>query len=283
MQYDEIKSDAERFSDAFSISLEDFDAGFLSWVEQRVAEIDVYVHKEDAPDEGEGHGHGVRENSSAILAELYNNASLKQHMSARIEANPKDFQAHLQMGIVLFKEEAFDEAKVYLETAYAMLPEYTGYPSPPLVLAQIYEKEGNEAARLEQLSLLLENQQHDYSSAITLAEAAFASDDLERAGYFIDRAIQVDPYRREVHDLRARLASLQNDTALAVLENEVIVTLEVDDPVEARTNLAEAYLNNGELELAKRNVLSALEIAPSYVRAQKVLLRAVDGASGNND
>lgn len=283
LQYDEIKSDAERFNDAFSISLEQFDAGFLSWVEQRVAEIDVYVHKEDAPDEGEGHGHGVRENSSAILAELYNNASLKQHMSARIEANPKDFQAHLQMGIVLFKEEAFDEAKVYLETAYAMLPEYTGYPSPPLVLAQIYEKEGNEAARLEQLSLLLDNQQHDYSSAITLAEAAFASGDFDRADYFIDRALQVDPYRREVHELRARLASLQNDTALAVLENEVLVTLEVDDPVEARTNLAEAYLNNGDTELAKRNVLSALEIAPSYVRAQKVLLRAVEGASGNND
>ncbi|MDA9297296.1 peptidase MA family metallohydrolase, partial [Gammaproteobacteria bacterium] len=282
-QYDEIKTDAERFDEAFAVSLSEFDAGFLSWVEQRVNEIDVYVHKEDAPDEGEGHGHGVRENSSAILAELYNNTSLKQHMSARIEANPKDFQAYLQMGIVLFKEEAYAEAKVYLDTAYAMLPEYTGYPSPPLVLAQIYEKEGNEAARLEQLRLLLGNQQHDYNSAITLAEAAFASSDLTAAGYYIDRAIQVDPYRREVHELRARLASLQNDTAAAVVENEVIVTLEVDDPVEARTNLAEAYLNNGDTALAKRNVLSALEIAPSYARAQKILLRTVAVANENDD
>ena len=283
MRYDEIKTDAERFDEAFAVSLTEFDAGFLSWVEQRVSEIDVYVHKEDAPDEGEGHGHGVRENSSAILAELYNNTSLKQHMSARIEANPKDFQAYLQMGIVLFKEEAYAEAKIYLDTAYAMLPEYTGYPSPPLVLAQIYEKEGNEAARLEQLRLLLGNQQHDYNSAITLAEAAFASSDLSGAGYYIDRAIQVDPYRREVHELRARLASLQNDTAAAVVENEVIVTLEVDDPVEARTNLAEAYLNNGDTALAKRNVLSALEIAPSYARAQKILLRTVAVANENDD
>ncbi|MDC3362008.1 peptidase MA family metallohydrolase, partial [Gammaproteobacteria bacterium] len=283
LQYDEIKTDAERFDEALAVSLTEFDAGFLSWVEQRVTEIDVYVHKEDAPDEGEGHGHGVRENSSAILAELYNNTSLKQHMSARIEANPKDFQAYLQMGIVLFKEEAYAEAKIYLNTAYAMLPEYTGYPSPPLVLAQIYEKEGNEAARLEQLRLLLGNQQHDYNSAITLAEAAFASSDLTGAGYYIDRAIQVDPYRREVHELKARLASLQNDTAAAVVENEVIVTLEVDDPVEARTNLAEAYLNDGDTALAKRNVLSALEIAPSYARAQKILLRTVDVVNENND
>jgi Tfp pilus assembly protein PilF len=274
LQYDDIKSDTERFREAFDVSLAEFDSGFLNWVEQRVAEIGVYVHKEDAPDEGEGHGHGVRENSSAVLAELYNNASLKQHMGARIEANPKDFQAHLQLGIVLFKEEAFDEARLSLETAYQLLPEYTGYPSPPLVLAQIYEKLGDEPARLGQLRLLLENQQHDYASAMTLASHALDSGNLDEAAYYIDRALQVDPYRRDVHTLRAQLATLTGDTALAVKENEVIVTLEVDDPVEARTNLAEAYLNNGDAALAKRNVLSALEIAPSYVRAQQVLLRA---------
>ncbi len=274
LQYDDIKSDTERFREAFDVSLAEFDSGFLNWVERRVAEIGVYVHKEDAPDEGEGHGHGVRENSSAVLAELYNNASLKQHMGARIEANPKDFQAHLQLGIVLFKEEAFDEARLSLETAYQLLPEYTGYPSPPLVLAQIYEKLGDEPARLGQLRLLLENQQHDYASAMTLASHALDSGNLDEAAYYIDRALQVDPYRRDVHTLRAQLATLTGDTALAVKENEVIVTLEVDDPVVARTNLAEAYLNNGDAALAKRNVLSALEIAPSYVRAQQVLLRA---------
>ena len=89
-------------------------------------EINVYAHTEDVPDEGEGHGHGIRENSSAILAELYNNASLKQHMRSRIEENPRDFQAYLQLGIVLFKEEAFEEAKQNLEIAYEMLPSYTG-------------------------------------------------------------------------------------------------------------------------------------------------------------
>lgn len=276
LQYDEIKSDEARFQAALGVELSEFDEGFSSWVARRVAEIDVHAHEEDAPDEGDGHGHGVRENSSAVLAELYNNASLKAHMSARIEANPKDFQAYLQMGIVLFKEEAFEEAKFYLNAAYALLPEYTGYPSPPLVLAQIYEQEGDEQARLAQLRLLLENQQHDYASALTLAAAALDTENLEEAEYYLDRALQVDPYRSEVHALRARLAELLGDTQLAVIENEVLVTLEVDDPVEARTDLAAAYLNNGEAALAKRNILSALEIAPSYVRAQEILLQVAD-------
>ena len=150
-QYAFIKEEEERFDEVFGQNLGQFDAAFRGWIDRRVAEINVYVHSEDLPDEGDGHGHGVRENSSAILAELYNNVSLKQHMRARIEENDRDFQAYLQLGIVLFKEESFFEAKQYLNQAYELLPSYTGYPSPPLVLSQIYEQEGNREAQLQQL------------------------------------------------------------------------------------------------------------------------------------
>lgn len=275
-QYAFIKEDSERFSEVFAMDIGEFDAGFRGWIDQRVEEINVYVHTEDVPDEGEGHGHGIRENSSAILAELYNNASLKQHMRSRIEENPRDFQAYLQLGIVLFKEEAFEEARSYLETAHEMLPSYTGYPSPALVLSQIYEREGNREMQLQWLEQLLENLQHDYGSAMILAEAALEAGNMERVSYYIDRALQVDPYRQDVHLLKARYADTINDTQLAVIEYEVLMKLEITDPVEARTNLAEAYLNNGQLSEAKQNVLYALEQAPSFQRAQQLLLDAVD-------
>ena len=259
--------------------MEQFDAAFRGWIDRRVAEINVYVHTEDLPDEGDGHGHGVRENSSAILAELYNNVSLKQHMRARIEENDRDFQAYLQLGIVLFKEESFFEAKQYLNQAYELLPSYTGYPSPPLVLSQIYEQEGNREAQLQQLELLLENLQHDYASAIILAEAALEENNFERAEYYIDRAIQVDPYRADVHQLKASYAETIGDSQLAVTEYEVLLKLEINDPAEAQTNLAQAYLNNGQILQAKENILRALETAPSYQRAQRILLQSIDGDS----
>ena len=276
-QYGEIKDDAERFRSVFGLNMDDFDAGFRGWIDQRVEEINVYAHTEDVPDEGDGHGHGIRENSSAILAELYNNASLKQHMRARIEENSRDFQAYLQLGIVLFKEEAFVEAKQYLKTAHEMLPSYTGYPSPALVLAQIYEREGNRQSRLQWLKVLMENLQHDYGAAMVLAGAALEESDFEQAAYYLDRAIQVDPYRSDVHELKARYAEAVNDSAAAVTEYEVLMQLEISDPVEALTNLAQAYLNNGQASEAKRNLLYALEQAPSYVRAQRLLLRSVEG------
>ena len=278
-QYALIKEEEERFNEVFDQSLEQLDAAFRGWVDRRVTEINVYVHTEDLPDEGEGHGHGVRENSSVILAELYNNASLKRHMRARIEANDRDFQAYLQLGIVLFKEESFFEAKQYLHQAYELLPSYTGYPSPALVLSQVYEKEGDRDAQLQQLELLLDNFQHDYTSAIALAEAALEKNNFERAEYYIDRAIQVDPYRADVHQLKASYAETIGDSQLAVTEYKVLLKLEVNDPAEAQTNLAQAYLNNGQALQAKENILRALETAPSYQRAQKILLQSIDGGS----
>ena len=276
-QYAIVKDESERFNEVFQLSLEEFNTGFQRWIDQRVKEINVYVHSEDVPDEGEGHGHGIRENSSAILAELYNNASLKQHMRARIQENERDFQAHLQLGIVLFKEEDFEQAKFHLLTANSMLPSYTGYPSPALVLVQIFEREGNQQERLKWLEVLLENLQHDYDSAVLLAEDALENENFERANYYIDRAIQVDPYRSGVHELKARYADEIGDAELAVTEYEVLLKLEINDPVEARTDLAEAYLNNGQLDKAKESVLYALEIAPSYRRAQEVLLESISG------
>lgn len=275
-QYGLIKEESEMFSTVFGKPIDAFDADFRAWVDRRVEEINVYVHVEDAPDEGAAHGHGQRENSSAVLAELYNNASLKQHMRQRVQDQPRDFQAHLQLGIVLFKEEAFEEAKVHLEIAHEILPDYSGYPSPPLVLSQIYERQGNDAARIEQLKVMMENQQHDYDSAVLLAKHALEEGNADEADYYVQRALSVSPYRLEVHHVSAEIATLTEDAPMAVREFEVLVNLDRNDPVEAHTNLAQAYMNNGQAQEAKRNVLTALEIAPSYLRAQKVLLEAVD-------
>ena len=274
-QYALIKPDSERFSAVFDQPVSQFDAGFRRWLEQRVEQINVHVHSEDLPDEGEGHGHGIRQNHSAILAELYNPAALKQHMESRIEQNPRDFQAWLQLGIVLFREQNYEQAKSHLQIAHQLLPAYTGYPSPALVLSQIHQREGNRELQLQWLETLLESMQHDYDSALTLAEAAMAAQDYQRAAYYLDRAIEVDPYRQELHRLRAQYAQAVNDTGLAVTEYEVLMALEISDPVQARTNLAAAYLQHGQLREAKQQALYALEQAPGFRRAQRLLLESV--------
>jgi len=134
---------------------------------------------------------------------------------------------------------------------------------------------GNEQARREQLAIMLENQQHDFNAPITLARHALETDDLDQAAYYIDRALAVDPYRPEVHHISAELASRRGDTARSVQDFEVLLVLDQNDPVASRTNLAQAYLDNRQPDDARMTVLRALETAPTYERAQEILLQAV--------
>lgn len=275
-EYAEIRPESEMFMNVFALDMDTFDAGFRAWIEQRVEEINVYVHVEDGPDEGEGHGHGRRENNSAVLAELYNSASLKQHMERRVESQPRDFQAHLQLGIVYFRDRDYPNAIEHLETALELLPDYSGYPGPALVLSQVYEALGDREAQLKYLEVMLANQQHDFSSALLLARAALEREDLSTANYYLQRAVAVNPYRADIHRLSAELAQQQGDTERVVNAYEVLLTLDTSDPVDARTNLAQAYLSNQQPADARTTVLRALEVAPGYRRAQEVLLDALE-------
>ena len=49
------------------------------------------------------------------------------------------------------------------------------------------------------------------------------------------------------------------------------------DRAAAHLDLAEAYVLSGELPEAKKQTLYALEIAPSFEKAQELLLKLVEG------
>jgi Tfp pilus assembly protein PilF len=49
------------------------------------------------------------------------------------------------------------------------------------------------------------------------------------------------------------------------------------DPAAAHTDLAESYFKSGKRTEAKKQTLAALEIAPTYERAQELLLKLTEG------
>jgi tetratricopeptide (TPR) repeat protein len=274
--YDSHDPTAEIITTAFDQNVSDFNRRFSDWLENRVAETNVYAHTEDSFDEGVGHGHGVRNNPSAMLAELYNNDSIKTHMLGRIKKEPRDFQAHLQLGIVLFKEKDYVLAEKHLLAAKEILPRYTGYPSPSRVLAQLYRDRGQDEKYWQEMEYLARYHQHDLETPLLLAEKTMQDGDLDKAEYYLQRAIAVDPYQLAVHKQYARLADQKEDYATSIREYEIITALDDTDPVDSHTRLAEAYLRGGQAEHARRKSLQALEIAPTYRPAQKVLLEALE-------
>jgi Flp pilus assembly protein TadD len=86
------------------------------------------------------------------------------------------------------------------------------------------------------------------------------------------RIAAIDPFDPDVHATLGRLAMQRNDHDAAAREFTAVLALKPVDLASAHTDLAESYLKGGKRTEAKRETLAALEIAPSYERAQNLLL-----------
>jgi tetratricopeptide (TPR) repeat protein len=86
------------------------------------------------------------------------------------------------------------------------------------------------------------------------------------------RIIAIDPFDSEAHSTLGRLLMQANQPQEAVRNFKAVVALNPVDQAAAYTDLAESYLKSGQRADARRQTLLALEIAPSYERAQNLLL-----------
>jgi Tfp pilus assembly protein PilF len=73
----------------------------------------------------------------------------------------------------------------------------------------------------------------------------------------------------------------RQDHATAIREFRAALHTGAADKADAHCDLGESYLLAGNRVEAKREALAALEIAPSFERAQELLLNAVGGQAGN--
>ena len=71
------------------------------------------------------------------------------------------------------------------------------------------------------------------------------------------------------------LANKQYDGAIR--EYGAVLALHPLDKADTEFHLAEAYLATGQKEKAEESVLAALEVAPDYKPAQKLLLQLKQG------
>ena len=137
-----------------------------------------------------------------------------------------------------------------------------------------------------------------------LALAAYCPGGRRPEGIVAHDGANVEPrggaFARRVHDRakswpRGRVAELDpfDATATAVLGRQALAARDgrnatrwfraalsagPSDRAAAHCDLAESYLSVGESTLAKRQVMAALEDAPTYARAQDLLLEIVDGS-----
>ena len=101
-------------------------------------------------------------------------------------------------------------------------------------------------------------------------------DDSAKLRPVYQRIVAIDPFDADAHTNLGRFALQRNEADEAAREFRAVIALGPVDRAAAFTDLAESYFKGGKRAEAKKQTLAALEIAPSYERAQDLLLKLVD-------
>ena len=116
-----------------------------------------------------------------------------------------------------------------------------------------------------------------YEPDLELARLLEATGDKRGAADALERAVWIHPFAPEPHARLAALYAELGDNAKAVRERRVIVGLRPTDRADAYYRLAMALNRAGDKVGARREVLRALEAAPSFGLAQDLLLDLHEG------
>ena len=199
-----------------------------------------------------------------------------EDLKAAAAADPDSYAAQLALGRAL--AEAGDAAAFApLERAAALVPVATGEASPNALIARLAEKLGDLPRAMRAYRALLDHDHAAVEPARRLALLAEKTGDEAALQLAWDRIVALDPFDAAAHSGSGQLAMKRRDSAVAMREFKAALLTNVADKAKAHCDLGEAYLLANRPQDAKKEALSALEIAPSFERAQDLLLRAVEG------
>jgi Tfp pilus assembly protein PilF len=187
-------------------------------------------------------------------------------------AHPDSFMAQLALGEAL--ATAGDPAAYApLQRASALVPQAIGPESPHAIMAALADKLGDHARTMKEDEAILKADHTNVEAARTLADLAKSAGDDRMRAFALERIVSIDPFDPAAHTAWGQIAMKEQNAVLAAREFHAAIESGAPDKAAAYCDLADAYLAAGRRDDAKKEVLAAIEIAPSYERAQDLLLR----------
>ncbi|NLT67609.1 MAG: tetratricopeptide repeat protein [Acidobacteria bacterium] len=216
----------------------------------------------------------------AVRLDAAASADDKESLLEELKGNPESFSANLRLGTLLRKEGAEAEAERHLKKAQKLFPEYVEQDNPYQQLGNMYLELKREEEALAEFTAW---SRFDGAAIEPLLKAA----DIHRTRKNWDSAVNalklsifINPYDPEVLKKLGDAAMEAGKWGEAVTAYRSLAESGPVDPAGAHYSLARALLATGKKPEAKRQVLRALEIAPSYPQAQKLLLELSEAAAG---
>ena len=197
-------------------------------------------------------------------------------IKAIVSANPENFTAQMILGEAL-AESSPDAAIAAFEKAAQIIPNVRGEESPNARIAALALKKNDKTRAARALETLTSYDHTDVNAArqlVTLIDVK----DVAKMQATLKRITSIDPFDGAATTTLGRIALNAGDTPDAVRLFRVALAAKPVDKAGAHADLGEALLKAGQKDEARKQVLEALLIAPTYTRAQDLLLKIQEGS-----
>jgi tetratricopeptide (TPR) repeat protein len=144
------------------------------------------------------------------------------------------------------------------------------------MIAAIALEQKDTPRAIRALEDVLKVDHSDVNSARKLADLVAPLKDDARSENAYRRLVAIDPFDVQAETALGKLALKKKDSRTAIQAFRSALASNPPDRAEAFADLADAYVLAGEWAEAKRQTLAALEIAPSFERAQDLLLKIAE-------
>jgi tetratricopeptide (TPR) repeat protein len=238
------------------LSEEDFDRAFTEYVQGKAR---PYLQALEAAKNSDGLEKLSKDEVLALLRER------------------EDFMLHMRAGALLDAEGSEKEAADHFKRALELFPYQAGTGNVYERLAALYEKLGDNKSSASALESLVKQDENNLSALRKLAAFWAQQGDHARAGEILQMAFYVNPFDHALHTMAGEQLLALGDPPKAAKEFQMTLALKPPNEAEAHYNLARAQFAAGQKAEARRSVLRALEAAPSYDKAQELLLKISGG------
>lgn len=207
----------------------------------------------------------IEERHGSILANLDNWQQSHESLLQKIAA--EDWPATVELA----------------EQMIGMMPQYVETDSPYIGLAKAQEALGQRERAVSTLEDFWRNGGYDPA---TLKQLAAWLDEADQRGTAIEvmQSVNlVDPFDLDLHGALGDLMIEENRAAEALIEYQVALALEPHDRATAHYRMAKAHSALGDRQASQEQLLLALEVAPNYRPAQRLLLELQRGAGNGQN
>jgi len=180
-------------------------------------------------------------------------------------------RSHAELGR-LVDSGSWKRAAELADELLAEHPAYVEPDSPWLALARARDELGQPDAALAALRDYWSRGGYDPAALKDLAERLVAGAEHATAIDVLNTVALVQPLDDELHGALGDLLLEAGRPAEALREYGILLALEPHDRADAYFRLARAHSRSGNIEQSKQYLLAALDIAPGYRPAQRLLL-----------